>query len=149
MIDKKILRILIGQKLKDADVLIANKRYPTAVYLAGYALEIALKLKICKIFKFVNGFPENKAEFNNYQNSVKSQPSFAGAINQLRDIKHHELNKLLFYSGAEYNVKLTLLSEWNLVVTWTPEVRYSINRILKKNAIENIAAIKSIIQSIL
>jgi hypothetical protein len=148
MIDKKILQILIGQKLKDADVLLANNRYSSAVYLAGYALEIALKLKICKIFKFVNGFPETKTDFNYYQSSSKSQPLLAGAINQIKDIKHHELNKLLFYSGAEYNVKLTLLREWNLVVTWTPEMRYSIKRISKRNAIENVAAIKSIIQSI-
>lgn len=70
MIDKKILRILITQKLKDADVLIASNRYSSAVYLAGYALEISLKLKICKIFKFVKGFPENKSEFTYYQNSV-------------------------------------------------------------------------------
>lgn len=149
MIDKKILRILITQKLKDADVLIASNRYSSAVYLAGYALEISLKLKICKIFKFVKGFPENKSEFTYYQNSVKSQPLLAGAITQIRDIKHHELNKLLFYSGAEYNVKLTFLREWNLVVTWSPEMRYRINKILKKEATENIIAIKSIIQSIL
>jgi hypothetical protein len=108
-----------------------------------------LKLKICKIFRFAKGFPENKAEFTYYQNSVKSQPLLAGAITQIRDIKHHELNKLLFYSGAEYTVKLTLLREWNLAVTWTPEMRYSTDRILKRNAIENIAAIKTIIQSIL
>jgi len=149
MVDKKILRILITQKLKDADVLAANMRYSSAIYLAGFALEIALKLKICKIFKFVNGFPENKSEFIYYQNSVKIQPLLAGAITQIRDIKHHELNKLLFYSGAEYKVKLTLLKEWNLIVTWSPEMRYRINKILKKDAIENIAAIKTIIERIL
>jgi hypothetical protein len=149
MIDKKILRTLIGQKLKDADVLLANKRYSSAVYLSGYALEIALKLKICKLFTFINGFPENKAEFTYYQNSVKSQPLLAGAITQIREIKHHELGKLLFYSGAEYNIKLTLLREWNLVVNWTPEMRYRITKILKKDATENIVAIKLIIQSIL
>lgn len=149
MIDKKILRTLIIQKLKDADVLVANNRYSCAIYIAGYALEIALKRKICKIFKFVNGFPENKSEFVLYQNNLKSQPLLAGAITQIRDIKHHDLNKLLFYSGAEYKVKLTLLKEWTLVVTWNPEMRYSMNKIVKKHAIDNIAAIKIIVASLL
>lgn len=58
MIPKTTLRELINQKLKDADVLIANRRYPAAIYIAGYALELALKLKVCKIFKFAQGFPE-------------------------------------------------------------------------------------------
>lgn len=63
MISKKTLRELVDQKLKDAEVLTANKRYASAIYMAGYALELTLKLKICKLFKFAQGFPENKAEF--------------------------------------------------------------------------------------
>src|SRR5437867_12854096 len=98
MISKKILRELIGQKLKDTDVLIANRRYAAAVYIAGYALELALKLKICKIFKFAQEFPENKGEFGIYQNSFRSQKLLANAITQIKDIRNHDLSKLLFYS---------------------------------------------------
>ena len=76
-----------------------------------------MKLKICKIFKFAQGFPENKAEFDVYQNSVKSQLLLAGAITQIKDIRNHDLNKLLFYSGVEYQVRLHYLNEWNLVVS--------------------------------
>jgi hypothetical protein len=41
MIARKTLKELINQKLKDADILIANRRYPAAVYMAGYSLELA------------------------------------------------------------------------------------------------------------
>jgi len=120
MISNKTLRELIDQKLKDADVLITKRRYATAIYISGYAIELALKLKICKLFKFGQGFPENKVEFTIYQNSAKSQQLLLGAITQIKDIRNHDLNKLLFYSGVEYQIKLNYLYEWNLVVSWDP-----------------------------
>ena len=40
MISNNTLKELIEQKLKDADVLFANRRYAGAVYIAGYALEL-------------------------------------------------------------------------------------------------------------
>ena len=149
MISKRILRELIDQKLKDADALIAKRRYATAIYIAGYAIELALKLKICRIFKFVQGFPENKVEFSVYQNSVKSQQLLLGAITQIKDIRNHDLNKLLFYSGVEYQIRLNYLNEWNLIVSWNPEMRYQMQKVLKKEALSKVNAIKLLIQNIL
>lgn len=134
MISKKTLRELVDQKLKDADVLIANRRYASAIYIAGYALELTLKLKVCKIFKFVQGFPENKSEFIVYQNNAKSQQLLAGTITQIKDIRNHDLNKLLFYSGAEYQIRLHYLNEWTLVASWDPEMRYKVQKVLKKRS---------------
>lgn len=148
MISKKILRELVDQKLKDAEVLIANQRYASAVYIAGYALELALKLKICKIFRFIQGFPENKADFVIYQNSAKSQPLLAGTITQIKDIRNHDLNKLLFYSGVEFQIKLNFFNEWNLVVGWDPEMRYKLLKVLKREAVNNVTAIKTLVQNI-
>ena len=149
MISKKILRELIEQKLSDADILIANRRYASAIYISGYALELALKLKICKIFKFAQGFPENKTEFIFYQNSLKSQPLLAGTITQIKEIKSHDLNKLLFYSGVEVQIKLNFLTEWNLVAGWDPEMRYKIQKVPKREAVKKVTAIKIIVQNIL
>jgi hypothetical protein len=149
MISKKTLKELIDQKLKDADVLVANRRYATAIYIAGYALELALKLKICKIFKFAQGFPENKIEFDVYQNSVKSQLLLADTITQIKDIRNHDLNKLLFYSGVEYKIKLHYLNNWNLVVGWNPEMRYKVQKVLKSEATNNVNAVRTIIKNIL
>lgn len=149
MISKKTLRELVDQKLKDADILLANRRYAAATYIVGYALELALKLKICKIFKFAQGFPENKAEFIFYQNSAKSQPLLAGTITQIKDIRNHDLNKLLFYSGVEVQIKQNFLNEWNLAVNWDPEMRYKMQKVLKREAVSKVTAIKTIVQNIL
>jgi hypothetical protein len=149
MISKKNLRVLIEQRLKDADILLANRRYAAGIYISGYALELTLKLKICKIFKFATGFPENKAEFLFYQSNAKSQPLLAGTIRQIKDIRNHDLEKLLYYSGVEYQVKLNFLSEWNTAVSWNPEIRYKLSKILKKEAEIKVEAIKMIIQNIL
>lgn len=143
------MRELVDQKLKDAEVLIANRRYTSAIYMAGYAIELALKLKICKIFKFVQGFPENKAEFRTYQNSAKSQPLLAGTITQIKDIRNHDLNKLLFYSGVEFRIKLNYLDEWNLVASWDPEMRYKVRKVLKSEAVSKLTAIETLVENIL
>jgi hypothetical protein len=149
MIPKKSLRDLIVQKLKDADALFSMKRYAAAIYLAGYALELTLKLNVCKIFKFHNGFPESKAEFVAYQKAAKSQKTLAIVITEIRDIRHHNLNKLLYYSGAEFNIKLNYLHEWNLVSSWDPEMRYRVQKILKRDAQNNLNAIKTLVREIL
>lgn len=149
MILRKTLRELIDYRLKDSDVLIANKRYATAIYIAGYAMELALKFKICKIFKFVQGFPESKVEFYFYKNSVKSQPLLAGTISQIKDIRNHDLNKLLFYSGVEVQIKRDYLNEWNLVAGWDPEMRYKMQKVLKREALNYLNVIKLLIRNIL
>lgn len=79
----------------------------------------------------------------------KNQKLLAGAITQIKDIRNHDLNKLLFYSGVEFKVKLNYLSEWNLVVGWDPEMRYKVQKVLKKEAVSKVNAIKTLIQNIL
>ena len=149
MILKPAIRALIIERLKDADVLISHRRYQASYYMAGYALELSLKLKICKIFKFNKGFPEDKLDFQTYQNSYKHQKLLVNTITKVRDIRNHDLNKLLFYSGVEYDIKLNYLNEWNLVVNWDPEMRYSIQKIPKIDAENKLSAIKKIITNIL
>ena len=149
MISKKDLRKLINQKVKDAEALLAERRYATAVYIAGYAIELALKLKICRIFKFSQGFPENRLEFAIYQSSLQNQHLLVGAITQIKDIRNHDLNKLLFYSGVEYRIKLNYLTEWSIVAKWNPEIRYKIQKTLKNEASSNISAVKILIKNIL
>jgi hypothetical protein len=144
MISQKALKSLVAQKLKDADVLAANRRYAAAVYIVGYALELALKLKICKLLNFTQGFPEDRIEFMTYQTGLNNQALLASAITQVRDIRNHNLPRLLFYSGAEYHVKLHMLNEWNMVAAWDPEIRYKVQKVLKQDALGTISAVKSL-----
>ena len=84
-----------------------------------------------------------------YQNSAKSQRLVAGTITQIKDIRNHDLNKLLFYSGVEVQIKLNFLTEWTLALTWNPEMRYKVQKVLKREAVTKTTAIKSLVQNIL
>ncbi len=107
MLDRKDLRKLAWERLKDARTLLKEKRYDGAVYLGGYVVEIALKARICKTLKW-NHFPQTRNEFQG-----------------LSSFKTHSLDILLRLSGAEGNVKGTFLAEWSAVASWDPEARYS------------------------
>ena len=49
--------------LPAAKLLRTGKSYDVAIYLCGYAVEIALKARICRTLNWVAGFPETQAEF--------------------------------------------------------------------------------------
>lgn len=109
--------------MKDAEILSPNKRYQASIYLAGYAVEIALKYKICKTLQFNNGFPENRAELTAYLNQINQNNPNPLTLN-ISEIKHHKLPKLLFYSGAEFRIKNNFQTEWAIINGWDPEHRY-------------------------
>jgi HEPN domain-containing protein len=90
----------------DAKALAATKRYDGATYLAGYAVEIALKARICKSLKW-RGFPETAKEFEG-----------------LLTFKTHKLPLLLRLSGREDAIKQRVFVEWSAVASWDPETRY-------------------------
>jgi len=47
------LQKIARARLRDADVLYRAQRYDGAIYLCGYAVEIALKARICKALAWV------------------------------------------------------------------------------------------------
>lgn len=100
------IRQIAKARLKDAQVLLAAQRYDGAVYLCGYAVEMALKARICKTLKWA-GYPESRKEFE-----------------QLSSFKAHDLDVLLRLSGREASVKSNFLMEWSAVSVWNPESRY-------------------------
>ena len=100
------LRETARARLKDSQALLSAKRYDGAVYLCGYAVEIALKARVCIVLKW-RGFPSSYKEFENY-----------------RSFRTHNLDVLLSLSGREDKIKTNYLVEWSAVVGWDPEVRY-------------------------
>lgn len=150
MIPKPVLKELVKERLKDAEALLYKRRYHASIYMSGYAIEIALKYKICKMYYFSKGFPENAGEFQSYYSTTKKSLRFLRqTIKHVKDIRHHDLPKLLFYSGDEYQIKQNLLNEWSMVISWNPEMRYKIASVRKKNANNNLNATKAIINEIL
>ncbi|HEX9982275.1 MAG TPA: HEPN domain-containing protein [Thermoanaerobaculia bacterium] len=99
---------LAATRVRDAEVLFRAKRYDGAYYICGYAVELALKARICKTLKWP-GFPESNSEFRDYQS-----------------FKTHTLPVLLHLSGRETKIKGTHLTEWSVVAAWTPDLRYRI-----------------------
>jgi hypothetical protein len=106
MIATADLKSIARARLDDAKVLLKGKRLDGAVYLCGYAVEMALKGRLCRTLKWTC-FPETPAEFKG-----------------LQSIKTHDLEILLRLSGVEGRVKTKLMAEWSLVLGWDPEKRY-------------------------
>ena len=108
MIPISELRKLANTRLKDAGVLFSSNRYDGAIYLCGYAIELALKARICRTLNW-SAFPETNAEFREFQT-----------------FKTHKLDTLLRLSGIETKIKTKSLAEWSIVAAWEPELRYRI-----------------------
>ena len=95
-------------RLRDAEILYRNRRYDGAIYLCGYAVEIALKARICKTLGWARGFPESRKEFEGYQS-----------------FKTHDLQALLHLSGIETKIKGKYLADWSNMARWNSESRYN------------------------
>ena len=106
MIVPSVLKSISRARLRDSKVLMAAKRYDGAVYLCGYAVELALKARICQTLRWT-GYPETQLEFKG-----------------LGSIKTHDLEVLLRFSGIEPRIKRKYMPFWSVVLDWDPEKRY-------------------------
>jgi len=128
MITIRELKNISKAHLKDAEVLFQNRRYDGAIYLCGYAVELALKARICKTLRW-NGFPESRKEFENY-----------------KSFRTHNLDVLFTLSGMDTKIKQIYLFEWSIVTKWNPEIRYSTSGITNRHDANDM--IKSILNLI-
>jgi len=113
MISTKDLRAIARARLRDAQVLLKAKRFDGAFYLSGYAVELALKARICRTLKWP-GFPQSGREFEDF-----------------RSLRTHSLEVLLKFSGVEERVTARRAAEWSVVAEWDPEKRYQAVGVLK------------------
>jgi len=129
MLDRLELIKIARARIEDAEALFRSRRYDGAVYLCGYAAEIALKVRICRTLKWA-GFPDSSKDFKEYQS-----------------FKTHDLDVLLHLSGMERWVKRNLLANWSVVGTWDPEIRYNpIGSATKEDAKHMIDASKRLVE---
>ena len=147
MIPSLVLKYLILNRTRDAEALFKNGRYAASIYFAGYAVEIALKNKICSTLQFNSGFPETRQELSGYLQQInKNNPAVLKI--SLGEIRNHDLSKLLFYSGAELRIQSNFYKEWNVVKKWNPENRYKKIRVTRIKNLEYLQALKKIIKEI-
>ncbi len=146
MISKDNLIILAKQKLSDWKVLFHKNCIDNSVYLCWYWIEIALKLSICKIFKFGEWFPENPSEFKTYSRQLLELKE---VIQDIKQIRNHDLNKLLFFSWLEPKIKERYLAEWEVVIHWNESLRYTVNHATQEEAEEFIKSTEILLTFIL
>jgi HEPN domain-containing protein len=82
MITRTELRNLAKARLKESKILFDSKQYDIATYLSGYAVELALKARICRTLRGTE-FPPNGKEFKGFH-----------------AFKTHDLDVLLILSGV-------------------------------------------------
>ena len=121
MINPEEIRKLANQRLKEAEILYQNGQYDGAYYLAGYAVELSLKAKICERLGLPNLFDET----NSNNNSIKG-------ISEIRKtLKTHNLTVLLilcglkptFDEGKATNLEIAILNSL-LLNSWDENARY-------------------------
>jgi HEPN domain-containing protein len=118
-------------RIDDAKILLAAGRFDSASYLAGYAVEIALKATICRTLQWT-GFPSTNAEFQRY-----------------KSFQTHELRVLLRLSGHEGRIKKTHIRFWTVVEAWTVDVRYNaVGTVSPVSAAEMLEAAEQIVEGL-
>src|SRR5262245_36072720 len=108
MISVAELDNIAAARLGDAKALLAAGRFDGATYLCGYAVEVSLKARICRVLNWPD-FPSTGGEFQAY-----------------RSFQTHELDVLLRLSGQESRLKQNQFGLWNVVAVWKVESRYNI-----------------------
>jgi HEPN domain-containing protein len=102
---RKQLQELAKLRLREAEALYDAGLYDGSVYLAGYAVELALKARICRLLK------------------VSVYPLDVG-----QSFKVHDLDQLKVLAGLSTEISITknkdLFDNWSKAVTWDPEQRY-------------------------
>jgi AbiV family abortive infection protein len=122
--NKTDLENLAEIRISEAKTLLDNDNYHGAYYLAGYALECAIKACIAKQVKKFD-FPDKKLAQNSHQHKLPELINVAGIKAELDS---RQLEDVEFQSN------------WAVVKDWTVESRYD-RFITKPKAIDLYSAI--------
>lgn len=119
-------------RLKDAKALLSERRYDGAVYVCGYAVEIALKARIVKTLKWP-GFPDD-----------------GGKSGGFKGLKIHDLESLVQFTAWEDKIKARLGADWSVVLQWSPESRYRVpGKVTQSDARQMIESTQRILKALL
>jgi hypothetical protein len=108
--ERALLQQLAGLRLEEAKLLAREKQFSGAYYVAGYAIECALKARIAAQFR-ANEIPDK---------------------NLVNKVYTHDLADLLRLAGLEAELEIARQSDpeldrrWSIVKNWTEQARYAI-----------------------
>lgn len=129
MIEVAELDLIAEARLNDGKALYAAGLYDSASYLCGYAVEVGLKARICRILNW-QGFPSTSGEWQSY-----------------RSFQTHDLEVLLRLSGQAPRIRGMYFTLWSTVALWKPESRYnSVGLVLKDDAESMILAVEQLLK---
>ena len=104
-----------GHRLSDAHVLLANGRWRTAIYLAGYAVECRLKAKLMRKYGC------------DHLDDLGHELTARGMTREADRVFTHSLELLLNLTGrmAVLRADAGRLKQFNTVNRWQPAWRYT------------------------
>ena len=108
--DRATFQQLAETRMSEARSLLENGHPSGAYYLAGYALECALKARIAKEFR-KHEIPELKKLQNIYTHDLSALLSIAGLKEDLE---------------AEKQTASDIYQRWEIVKTWSEGARYKV-----------------------
>jgi HEPN domain-containing protein len=97
-------------KCDDAVLLLANGRYSNAYYLAGYAVEIALKACIARQIS-AESIPDKNFILDTFKHDFRTLIGVAGLSRVLKEAQEADPD---------------FAANWALVSEWKPDVRYEV-----------------------
>ena len=106
---KAEFQVLAEQRLVEAKVLLDLEKWDGAYYLAGYAVELALKACIIKTLMATDAFPDREFSKNCYTHVIETLVKLA---------KLDEALKLATDTGRD------LRDHWGIVRDWSEQKRY-------------------------
>ena len=112
MIKRRDLKNLVDRRLTDAHVLMSKRRHASAYYIAGYAVECAIKVCIAEQFRR-NTIPDKQLVNKTYTHDFEQLMRTAGIFDKLE---------------KDITIDNGLFSSWNVVKDWSPEVRYETSK---------------------
>jgi len=136
MRNDKEIDAIADQKIADAELILSSLgSVHNARYLAGYAVELALKAKIRRHLEIKDLFIKEKIN--------KADVSFP--------FRTHDLPNLLIYAGLNLKLANALSDDeyykhWHKVVNWNTNLRYTTQTCELSTAKEFIKSVKYIVQ---
>jgi HEPN domain-containing protein len=125
------LQQLADEKLSDAQILFSAKSWSNAYYLAGYAVELAIKACIAKSFK-ADTVPDKDVVLKTYSHEFPKLIGTAGLTAELQ---------------KQVQASQDFGTAWGVVNEWSPEDRYRSNS--EQDAEELIAAVSDTTHGVL
>lgn len=126
--------------MDEADDLLGIGRVDAAFYLAGYAIEMALKAAICKTL--------DQPDFYKPDRTLKSVRIVQDKV--FKEFKTHNYSDLLVLSGLSNKLDDAMALDglleraWQLIgrIKWSENDRYEIGRISLSEALDFVDAVK-------